>query len=203
MLGRKITKDRSNPKITFEEAYNTLLACYKTEVQARHRSLIYNEDLAIRLKAVTNWILNPDSKPWLYLCGQCGTGKTTMLKAIRLFYTQQPIIDPIDKSVIDIKIAGAKELSAVDNNTPRTYDNTSYLAIDDLGIEPREVLVYGNICTPLIDLMTNRYERQLVTIITSNLVPKKIREEYGSRIADRLNEMTTKIVFGDTSYRSL
>lgn len=75
------------------------------------------------------------------------------------------------------------------------------LGIDDLGTEPSEVLDYGNIYTPVIDLLTKRYEEQLFTIITINLTPQQIRGHYGDRIADRLNEMVKKIVFNNCTYR--
>ena len=68
------------------------------------------------------------------------------------------------------------------------------LGIDDLGTEPSEVLDYGNVYTPVIDLLTKRYEEQLFTVITTNLTPQQIREHYGDRIADRLNEMVKKIL---------
>ena len=76
------------------------------------------------------------------------------------------------------------------------------LGIDDLGTEPREVMDFGNVVTPVIDLLTKRYDEQLFTIITTNLTPKQIREHYGDRIADRLNEMIEKIVFKNDSYRT-
>ena len=75
------------------------------------------------------------------------------------------------------------------------------LAIDDLGTEPVEVMDYGNIITPIIDLLTKRYEAQLFTILTTNLDPKDIRKRYGDRIADRLNEMMAKIVYRNPTYR--
>lgn len=43
------------------------------------------------------------------------------------------------------------------------------LAIDDLGTEPREIIEYGNVLSPIIDLISYRYEHQLPTIIISNL----------------------------------
>ena len=76
------------------------------------------------------------------------------------------------------------------------------LGIDDLGTEPREVMDFGNVVTPVIDLLTMRYDEQLFTIITTNLTPKQIREHYGDRIADRLNEMGERIVFKNSSYRT-
>ena len=75
------------------------------------------------------------------------------------------------------------------------------LAIDDLGTEPVEVLDYGNVLYPIVDLLTRRYDRQLFTVITTNLTSEEIRAKYGERIADRLNEMMTKIVFRDSSFR--
>lgn len=76
------------------------------------------------------------------------------------------------------------------------------LAIDDLGTEPVEVLEYGNRLNPVIDLLYKRYDEQLFTIITTNLTPKEIRERYGERIADRLNEMAFRIVFDNETYRT-
>ena len=77
------------------------------------------------------------------------------------------------------------------------------LSIDDLGIEPSEILDYGNILNPVIDLLTQRYNAQLFTIVTTNLTPKQIREHYGERIADRFNEMFDRIVFENSTYRTL
>ena len=76
------------------------------------------------------------------------------------------------------------------------------LGIDDLGTEPSEVMDYGNVYTPVIDLLTKRYEEQLFTIITTNLTPQQIREHYDDRIADRLNEMVEKKVFKNGTYRN-
>ncbi len=39
-----------------------------------------------------------------------------------------------------------------------------------------------------------------MTLITTNLTPQQIREHYGDRIADRLNEMVKKIVFNNSTY---
>lgn len=75
------------------------------------------------------------------------------------------------------------------------------LAIDDLGCEPLEVQCYGNIYTPVIDLLTRRYDRQLFTIVTTNLTPQEIRPRYGDRIADRFNEMMRCIIFKNDSFR--
>ena len=61
-----------------------------------------------------------------------------------------------------------------------------------VAFEPREVMEFGNVYTPLIDLITTRYEEQLYTIFTTNLTPAQLEEKYGKRIVDRLNEMVEK-----------
>ena len=60
---------------------------------------------------------------------------------------------------------------------------------------------FGNVYTPLIELITTRYEEQLYTIFTTNLTPAQLEEKYGKRIVDRLNEMVEKVVFENESYR--
>ena len=84
----------------------------------------------------------------------------------------------------------------------RTLSRRNMLAIDDLGTEPVEIQDYGNHLSPVIDLLYKRYDEQLFTIITTNLTPKEIRERYGERIADRLNEMAFRIVFDNDTYRT-
>ena len=46
-----------------------------------------------------------------------------------------------------------------------------------------------------------RYDEQMPTMISTNLMPSEIRSKYGDRIADRLNEMAIVIVFKNASYR--
>ena len=82
------------------------------------------------------------------------------------------------------------------------------LAVDDMGTEAAEVYDYSNINTPVADLIDYRYNHQLFTFITTNLVAKKkddrdvtIRMKYGDRIADRFNEMLHVIIFKDITYR--
>ena len=72
--------------------------------------------------------------------------------------------------------------------------------VDDLGKEPREVMEFGNVSTPLIDLIATCYDEQLYTIFTTNLIPAQLEEKYGNRIVDRLNEIVEKVVFENESY---
>ena len=75
------------------------------------------------------------------------------------------------------------------------------LCIDDIGLEPTEVLDYGNAISPVIEIMEARYKQQLFTFVTTNLTPAQIREKYGDRIADRFNEMMKCIVYKNPTFR--
>jgi DNA replication protein DnaC len=75
------------------------------------------------------------------------------------------------------------------------------LAIDDLGLEPAEIMNYGNVITPAVELLSHRYNEQLMTIVTTNLDPSQIKQKYGVRIADRFREMFLKVIFKNGSYR--
>ena len=112
---------------------------------------------------------------------------------------------PDNDGTYGIRIVDAKYIAHLCKNNHEAYRNlikVDMLGIDDLGIEPAEVIDYGNVYTPVIDLLTKRYEEQLFTIITTNLTPQQVREHYGDRIADRLNEMVKKIVFNNGTYRT-
>ncbi|MCR5849357.1 MAG: hypothetical protein K6G92_01425 [Bacteroidaceae bacterium] len=76
------------------------------------------------------------------------------------------------------------------------------LGIDDLGEEEASVMDYGNRVTPVIDLLSYRYDRMLFTMVTTNLTPSQIRTIYGDRIADRFNEMMLIIPYQEPSFRT-
>lgn len=187
-----------------EDAYDNLLAYYLAEVRSRGRVFLFTEELSAQMQLVTDWLTNSQAKPWLLLCGNCGNGKSTMAKALRHFFNQFPILDPIDGQPMGLVMTDAKKISVHCRREEKEFFELMkkpMLAIDDLGIEPLEVQTFGNISTPLVDVLTDRYEEQRITIITTNLTPSQIRNHYGDRIADRLNEMAEKIIFKNATYR--
>ena len=124
-----------------------------------------------------------------------------MLKAFQQLLNYLHIPKPYNDGTYGIQIVDAKYIAYLCKNNYESYRkliSVDMLGIDDLGTEPSEVMDYGNV----IDLLTKRYEEQLFTIITTNLTPQQIREHYGDRIADRLNEMVKKIVFNNATYRT-
>ena len=82
---------------------------------------------------------------------------------------------------VGMEIVDAMEITILskDYNKMRSLRSRSMLAIDDLGKEPAEVLSYGNVLSPVVDLLEYRYQHQLFTAITTNLTAAELQEKYG------------------------
>lgn len=205
LLQHRPMKVRFKMPMPEEDAYAWLLASIMAEVEYRHRTFYSNEHLEKQLHEMAHWLTSPSSHFGMMLCGGCGNGKSTMLKAFQQLLNSLHIPKPDDDSTYGIQIVDAKYIAYLCKNNYEAYRkliSVDMLGIDDLGTEPSEVMDYGNVYTPVIDLLTKRYEEQLFTIITTNLTPQQIRDHYGDRIADRLNEMVQKIVFSNGTYRT-
>ena len=196
-----------------EEAYELLLAATIAEVQSRHREFVYNSSVDEQLRQIAKCLTADSPKFGIVLCGGCGNGKTTMLKALQNLINHLKIRNPNRSSGAGTGLGDCYGLPIVDalqivqlckTDHRKFLELARYdlLGIDDLGTEPVEVMDYGNVMTPLIDLLTKRYDAQLFTVVTTNLGPNDIRKRYGDRIADRLNEMMAKIVYRNPTYRT-
>lgn len=193
-----------------DKAYEFLLAAVIAEVQFRYRKFVYNEFIDDQLRQMAKWLTIVTPKFGIVLCGGCGNGKTTMLKALQNLIRRLQIRKPtattesLYGAYYGVTIVDALQITQLCKANHTKYSELAQddmLAIDDFGTEPVEVMDYGNIMTPVIDLLTKRYEAQLFTIVTTNLDPKDIRKRYGDRIADRLNEMMAKIVYRNPTFR--
>lgn len=175
------------------------------QVEERGREFIMNDNISEILDRLSRVLTEGSYHFGLHFYGGCGNGKTTFVKAF------QTVINRLQLKIEEecygnwaIRIMDARaiaDLAKNDNDEWQQLCRIPMLAIDDLGTEPVEVLDYGNVLYPIVDLLTRRYDRQLFTVITTNLTSEEIRAKYGERIADRLNEMMTKIVFRDSSFR--
>lgn len=198
-------KPRFRLPMSAEQAYDCLLAATMAEVEFRHRSFYENDDAKTQLHQMANWLTSDNSKFGMLFCGECGNGKSTLLKAFQQLLNILAIPIPDGHGNYGIQITDAKyvaHLARTDYSAFLRLSQKDMLGIDDLGTEPQEVMDFGNVVTPVVDLLTKRYDEQLFTIITTNLTPKQIRDHYGDRIADRLNEMVEKIVFTNGTYRA-
>ena len=190
--------------MSFDDAKVYLLAAYQAEVERRHRVFERNEHFDEQLNLIANYLTGGSKKFGLMFCGLCGNGKTTWAKALQLLASGLNLKNPINNLYYVFPLWNAKDLATRSKGNYSDWRNVmryQLMIVDDLGTEPREVMEFGNVYTPLIDLITTRYEEQLYTIFTTNLTPAQLEEKYGKRIVDRLNEMVEKVVFENESYR--
>lgn len=139
--------------------------------------------------------------------GSVGTGKTTMLKAL------QAVINGVHDSDVSsrsrrLRMVTAKQVADALKRREEKGDGgfedwatTEWLAIDDIGTEPREVLAYGTPLHPIAEIICRRYERRLWTAISTNLTGQQIETSYGIRVHDRLREMCRLIPMVGESHR--
>ncbi len=178
------------------------MAAYKAEVEFRHRTFIPDDATKQHIEEVARWITSNDSKFGIFICGICGNGKTTMVLAIRSIINFLYEKDTANAKAICL--VTATELCEMAKNNYEKYCNImkcEMLAIDDMGKDAVEILHYGNVSRPLIDLLSYRYDKQLFTIVTTNMPPNDIAKYYDERIADRFREMMHSIAFENESYR--
>ena len=204
LLQQMITRPRFKWNLPVGNAQTLLEAAYRAEVEYRQRSVQYDQTTQDNVKRVAEALTNEKSAKFgLMLCGLFGNGKTTMLYAVRNatnFLSDQGMwTEP--KGIV---ITDAKEVGQYARDIRRFNDlrQKELLAVEDMGREANEIVEYGNVISPVIDLLEYRYNHQLFTIITTNLRAEEIRAKYGPRIADRFNEMLDVIVFRGVSYRN-
>lgn len=186
---------------TPEELERALLFAFRKQVEGR--GLAYEDvtstEMGLKIKAVSKWLLGPKHRSCLLLQGSNGNGKSTLLMAIYW------VLYAADTSVLQIKCEKLIEyfkLQCYGQSTAfNEYMAARRLCIDELGAEPVRCQVYGVDYTPLQSLLSYRYDKQLPTIMTTNLSDAMIRERYGERISDRFAEMCTILRFSGHSYR--
>lgn len=193
--------------LPLEDALNLLTACYAAEVEWRKLRFVLDESTADNLQRIAEYITADTPKIGVMICGTCGNGKSTMMYAFRRavnFLARRQLFSFMSEyfkaDLVIFDVNRLVELSK-DKDEFAKIVRLSMLGIDDLGTEPGEIMDYGNVSSPIRRLLEARYNTQSFTFITTNLTPSQIREKYGDRIADRLNEMFEKIVFKNSTYR--
>lgn len=183
---------------------------YKREVYLQGCEYISHPEIVECLSTIGKWLENPRGTAGLMLAGNPGNGKTTALHTIGRLISCSEQLDPNEEdcwgkptsAYLNTYKATKLQHFTIDDKEFNKLERKTLLAIDDFGIEPVEVMKFGNIYTPIIELLEYRYSGRLFTILTTNLTPDVIRERYGDRIADRFNEMMTVVAFPDVNFRT-
>jgi len=121
----------------------------------------------------------------ILLAGGIGCGKTTLMR----FFSQN------EKQRYMVRSVGymAKKFAESGFESLNEYSEHAY-CFDDLGTE-KEIKHFGNETNIMQEIIMQRYERKLMTHITTNLIASDIKEFYGDRAASRLREMCNIITF--------
>lgn len=196
-------KDRLSFPITKQQAQDLLLSAYKAEVIYRHRTFRPTTETLESIAKLADYLTNRTWKYGFMLCGRCGNGKSTLLKAFELALYKLESEELIEPTRNGMLIIHAKDIcrKSHDFEEFRKIRSRTLLGIEDFGSEPSDVQNFGNVYSPLVDLIEYRYEYQLFTAITTNLTPGEIASKYDHRLADRLNEMMQVIAFRGDSFR--
>lgn len=134
----------------------------------------------------------------LLLLGPTGVGKTHQAYgALRRLAVTGVSATWITTSSADL-YAALRPRNGVDSETEfRRYAHARLLLVDDLGAakssEWTEEINFR--------LVNHRYENQLPTLMTSNVLPKQLADRLGDRVASRLIEMCDRSVITGTDRR--
>ncbi len=206
LRAQMITRKRFSVSIPQRDMANAIYASMKAEVEFRGGMMRLDDTMRDCIWKGAEWLTDGAGKPGLMLAGLNGNGKTTMMRAIGklIGYMSERELGYNDRKVM--RIRSAKEIAQLccDTATHRHYRQLvteEMLGIDDLGCEPKEVMRYGMPLTPLEDLLSERYERQRLTVVTTNLTPEELKSHYGARVLGRLRDMMRIIKFSNPSYR--
>ncbi len=178
------------PLISEDDTRCRIRALYELEVEHRGNAFINDENTNEKASRVARWLFSSKQRG-LILMGSMGNGKSTMLHVIhRLFKGTSTFGDAQDIFEHFKKSQGSMR-----------YWDEPFLLIDDMGIEPVRCLVFGEEYFPISRLLLHRYDRQLTTIIATNLDVEEIQARYGDRVVDRMHETFSVITYEHESYR--
>ncbi len=125
----------------------------------------------------------------VFINGKSGLGKTFLLRAI----ANKLIERNVDVLIISAyKIIEILKKSFFENDDiPEDLFNTEVLMIDDLGSEP---LMQNVTIEQLFNLINERQNKGLSTLVSTNLGIDEFKERYTERIASRLNDIRNCLV---------
>ncbi len=182
-----------------QQVREMLAFAFEACVTERGRELCPSFELRRAADIAAAWLTGDQSRG-LKILGGCGTGKSTLLEAMRRV-TCYCHGWPMAQRDAGFALFQANQVADTFRYEERHWDQRMFflyriLALDDVGIEPTAVKCYGTEVTPLTDILHRRSNVGLPTLIVTNLDEEGLMAKYGYRVHDRLREMTTIILDG-------
>ena len=191
-----------------EQAYEYLLAAYIMEVQLRYRKFIYNGFVEEQLKQVANCLTANTAKFGIVLCGGCGNGKTTMLKALQNLVRRVGILKPnlspnaghSSDNYYSFTIVNAMQIVQIRKTDYNKFCKLAKAALDK--VEKYAVLATidkQELTFPLLNIKTSVQEamdavkKELAIPIPALIGQKTWREERTTNINDAIKALVTAI----------
>lgn len=191
--------------------YNVLVDLCRQDVSKRYREFRLTDSFAEHLRDIAGWLTGDSPQFGLFLCGGVGNGKSTVLRALGELAVQWTnswggwaLVSAKDVVRFGKAYASPNDMNFLDADRFRQAKTIKVLGIDDMGEEPQSVLSYGDTITPMSDLISERYNHMLTTLVSSNMAAKEVGNYYGERIHDRMKEMMKVIEFrNEPSFRTM
>lgn len=144
-----------------------------------------------KIASVARWMCGA-GKPGLILYGGYGTGKTTMLEAVKY------VMDCRCNATASRIYTAEKFLPVAEADGRNLF---GLLIIDELGREPDVIKDYGNEKRPVPDMICWREKRAMPLLAATNLTEDELRAKYGEYVYDRLRSLCNRVFFDGESYR--
>lgn len=152
---------------------------------------------------------NPDKGLWLW--GDIGVGKSTMLEICRVFsgeirpYTRLTLNGSLTPysfrttNAIDV----CSEFAKLGYPGIDTFIDSRRQAFDELGSESSPTSHFGTVENVFQYILQRRYDKRFdnFTHVTTNLTIQQISELYGARIYDRCKEMFNFVEIRGATWR--
>jgi len=125
----------------------------------------------------------------IMLVGKYGSGKTVIMQAMTELHNTIVHTLQIPRPLLKF-LKSSELLENLKENPIKNYARLP-LVIDEFGREPKQIMDFGNLKSPIIELLCERYDNGSLTHGTSNFTLDTLCSEnqYGKMTGDRIKSM--------------